>query len=153
MKLLKQWNARGYGLGVVLYRKYEGSTYVDPHEEEKVAFKDLPNRFPSVLSLDFRREQGQYEDFDNLFAIYVLHNMGKYSVRVNDETELLEIEKSKSPMGYPEAAELAARSASSDSENFRRGLPFRPQGTAVGEATGNTHIYKFTDEGSDKTVP
>ena len=58
MKLLKEWNARGYGLDVVLYRKYEGSTYVDPHEEEKVAFKDLPNRFPSVLSRDFRKEQG-----------------------------------------------------------------------------------------------
>ena len=118
MKLLKEWNARGYGLDVVLYRKYEGSTYVDPHEEEKVAFKDLPNRFPSVLSRDFRKEQGQYEDFDNLFAMYLLYNLGKYSVRVNDETKLLEIDKSKIPMAYPEAAELATRSAKSDSENF-----------------------------------
>jgi len=89
MKLLKAWNARGYGLDVVLYRKYEGSTYVDPHDEEKVAFKDLPNRFPSVLSRDFRKEQGRYQDFDNLFAMYVLFNMGKYSVRVNGETKLL----------------------------------------------------------------
>ena len=62
MKLVKAWDARGYGLDVVLYKKYVGSTYVDPHENEKVAFKDLPNRFPSVLSRDFRREQGQYED-------------------------------------------------------------------------------------------
>jgi hypothetical protein len=44
MKLLKEWNARGYRLDVVLYKKYEGSTYVDPHEKDKVAFKDLPNR-------------------------------------------------------------------------------------------------------------
>ncbi len=107
MKLVKEWNARGYGMDVVLYKKYEGSTYVDPHEEEKVAFKDLPNRFPSVLSRDFRKEQGQYEDFDNLFAMYLLYNLGKYSVRVNEETKLLEIEKSKNPMAYPEAAELA----------------------------------------------
>ena len=70
MKLLKEWAARGYGLDVVLYKKYGGSTYVDPHETEKVAFKDLPNRFPSVLSRDFRREQGQYQDVDNLFAMY-----------------------------------------------------------------------------------
>ncbi len=133
MKLLKEWNARGYGLDVVLYRKYGGSTYVDPHEEEKVAFKDLPNRFPSVLSRDFRKEQGRYEDFDNLFAMYVLYNLGKYSVRVNDETKLLEIERSKDPMAYPEAAELATRSARSDSENFRRRLPFRPSGTAIGD--------------------
>jgi len=135
MKLLKEWNARGYGLDVVLYKKFEGSTYVDPHEEEKVAFKDLPNRFPSVLSRDFRKEQGHYEDFDNLFAMYVLYNMGKYSVRVNGETKVLEIERSKNPMPYPEAAELAARSAKSDSEKFRRRLPFRRRGTEIGEPT------------------
>jgi len=39
---------------VVLYKKYSGSSYVNPHEE--VAFKDLPNRFLSVLSRDFRRD-------------------------------------------------------------------------------------------------
>jgi len=42
MKLVKAWNARGYGLDVVLYRKYAGSTYVDPHDAEQTAFKDLP---------------------------------------------------------------------------------------------------------------
>jgi len=137
MKLLKEWNARGYRLDVVLYKKYEGSTYVDPHEEEKVAFKDLPNRFPSVLSRDFRKEQGRYEDFDNLFAMYVLYNMGKYSVRVNDETKLLEIGKSKHPMKYADAAVLATKSAKSDSENFRRRLAFRPRGMEVGEPMDN----------------
>jgi hypothetical protein len=45
-------------LDVVWYRKYDGSTYVDPHEEEKVAFKNLPNQFPSVLSVISGREQG-----------------------------------------------------------------------------------------------
>ena len=134
MKLLKEWNARGYGLDVVLYRKYEGSTWVDPHEEEKVAFKDLPNRFPSVLSRDFRNEQGHYEDFDNLFAMYVLYNMGKYSVRVNDATKMLEIGSSRNPMAYPDAVELATKSAKSDSENFRRRARFLPQGTPIGEA-------------------
>jgi len=129
MKLLKQWNAQGYRLDVVLYKKYDGSTYVDPHEEEKVAFKDLPNRFPSVLSLDFRKEQGHYQDFDNLYAMYLLYNLGKYSVRVNDETKLLEIEKSKTPMAYPEAAERATRSAKADSEKH----------------ADNTHLYDFGD--------
>jgi hypothetical protein len=138
MKLLREWNARGYALDVVLYRKYGGSTYVDPHEEEKIAFKDLPNRFPSVLSRDFRREQGQYEDYDNLFAMYVLFNMGKYSVRVNDATKLLEIGKGKHPMAYPEAARLATESARSDSENYFRGLPFQPRGTGVEDSTDGT---------------
>ena len=139
MKLLKEWNARGYRLDVVLYKKYEGSTYVDPHDEEKVAFKDLPNRFPSVLSRDFRKEQGQYQDFDNLYAMYLLYNMGKYSVRVNGETRLLEIEKSKSPVAYEQAAEFAARSARSDSEDFARRLQFQPKGTAI-EALPTTRI-------------
>src|SRR5215475_5980713 len=34
LKLFKEWSARGYPMDVVLYKKYSGSTYVDPHEEE-----------------------------------------------------------------------------------------------------------------------
>ncbi len=139
MKLLKEWNARGYRLDVVWYRKYEGSIYVDPHGDEKVAFKDLPNRFPSVLSSDFRKEQDHYEDIDNLFAMYLLYNLSKYRVRVNNETKLLEIDKSKIPMSYPEAAELAAQSAKADSEDFRRRLPFRRRGTEIGDPAGETN--------------
>jgi hypothetical protein len=133
MKLLKEWNARGYGLDVVLYRKYESSNYVDPHEKEKVAFKDLPNRFPSVLSRDFRKEQGRYEDYDNLYAMYLLYNLGKHSVRVTGATKLLEIATSKNPMPYVEATRLAAQSARSDSDGFRRRQSFRTQGTPIGE--------------------
>ena len=133
MKLLKEWNGRGYEMDVVWYRKYGGSTYVDPHEAEKVAFKDLPNRFPSVLSRDFRKEQDHYEDFDNLFAMYLLYNMSKYRVRVNEKTKLLEIDKSKVPVAYPEAVDAATRSARSDSENFGRRVPFRRQGTEIGD--------------------
>jgi len=134
LKLLKEWSARGYALDVVFYGKYAGSTWVDPHEEEKVAFKDLPDRFPSVLSRDFRRESGEYEDVDNLSAMYLLYNLGKYSVRVNAATKLLEIEKSKEPMPYAEAAALAAQSARSDSENYGRQSAFRPEGKRIGEA-------------------
>ena len=146
MKLVREWHARGYGLDVVLYKKYGGSTYVDPHEEEKVAFKDLPNRFPSVLSRDFRREQGQYEDYDNLYAMYLLYNLGKYSVRLDEATRLLAIEKSKAPMPYERAAELAAASAKSDSESFSRRGRFQPKGTPI-EAPDNTHLYDYTDDG------
>jgi hypothetical protein len=152
MKLVKEWNARGYGLDVVLYKKYGGSTYVDPHETEKMAFKDLPNRFPSVLSRDFRREQGQYEDYDNLFAMYLLYNIARYSVRVNDETKLLEIDRSKRPMAYPVAVELATRSAKSDSESLRRRIVFRTRGTSI-EAEENRQLYKYTDESTQPSSP
>jgi hypothetical protein len=133
---MKERNARGYAMDVVLYRKYPGSTYVDPHEEEKVMFKDLPDRFPSVLSRDFRREQGQYEDPDNLYAMYLLYNLGRYRVRVDAATKLLVIELDKSPLPYERAAALAAEAASADSANYARSTSFTPQGTRVGEDGG-----------------
>jgi hypothetical protein len=54
-------------------------------------------------------------------------------VRVNDETDLLEIENSKNPMGYSDAAELAIKTAKADSEKFRHRAPFLPSGTLIGE--------------------
>jgi hypothetical protein len=142
MKLLKEWNARGYGMDAVLYRKYAGSTYVDPHEDEKVAFKDLPNRFPSVLSRDFRKDMGDYEDPENLYAMYLLYNLARYRVQVNDVTKRLEIGKSKSAVPFPEAAAMAAEASSSDSANYRQGASFTPQGTRVGTLAGDPDIYK-----------
>jgi hypothetical protein len=123
---------------VVFYTKYAGSTWVDPHDEDRIAFRDLPNRFPSVLSRDFRREQGEYEDEDNLFAMYLLYNLGRYSVRVNERTRLLEIDRSKDPMPYAEAAKLAGQSARSDSGNYGRRAAFEPQGRRIGQAAGDS---------------
>ncbi|XQU77490.1 DUF4105 domain-containing protein (plasmid) [Cupriavidus sp. H18C2] len=145
IKLLAEWGSRGYGMDVVLYKKYEGSNYVEPREEPKIPFKDLPDRFPSVLSLDFRREQGAYRDFDNLFAMYLFYNLGRYSVRLNGSTQLLEIERSKQSMAYAAAVEHANRSARSDADNFRRHALFSPLGTRIGEAPDNTHLYRFGD--------
>ena len=152
VKLFEQWHARGYAMDAVLYKKVEGSTYVDPHEPEKGAFKDLPNRFPSVLSMDFRVDEDKYEDYDNLFAMYVVHNLGKYAVRVNDRTHLLEIQQSRSPMTYPAAAELAARNADADSKNFLSRIPVRLRG-AVGLGAQSRRPYDFSDEGSEWVVP
>lgn len=153
MKLIKEWGKRGYGMDVVLYKKYSNSTYVEPREEERVAFKDLPNRFPSVLSLDFRREQGAYRDFDNLYAMYLFYNLGRFSVRVNEQTLLLEVEKDKEPMPYLQAAELAKASAKSDSEKFRRHAVFDPLGTKIGETPDNTHLYNFPEGKQGGTSP
>ena len=136
LKLASEWNARGYAMDTVLYRKYEGSPYVDPHEEEQVAFRDLTDRFPSVLSRDFRREEGQYEDYDNLFAMYLFYNLGRYGVRVDGESRRLVVEASKDPLPYPQAAELAALAAQSDSDGYRRRAAFRPKGMRVGEPPG-----------------
>jgi hypothetical protein len=150
LKLVKEWSARGYGLDVVLYAKYWGSAYVDPHEEEKVAFKDLPNRFPSVLSRDFRRDQ--YRDFDNLFAMYLLYNMASHRVRVNEQTKLLEVTH-KTPIAYSTAAALAAESATSDSGDFGRLATFRPKGTAIEDAADYLPFDQRNDWDSRKRTP
>lgn len=133
LKLMKAWDARGYRMDVVLYRKYANSPYVDPHDDEPVAFKDLPDRFPSVLSRDFRREQGQYEDEDNLFAMYLLYNLGRYSVRIDGETQRLEFAVMKTPLPYAEAALLAKQAAGSDSGDYTSHIAFTPKGTRIGE--------------------
>jgi hypothetical protein len=151
VKLFEQWKTRGYAMDAVLY-KNEGSTYVDPHEPEKGAFKDLPNRFPSVLSMDFRTDEDKYEDYDNLFAMYVVHNMGKYVVRVNDRIHLLEIQQNKNPMPYPAAAELAAKNADADSKNFLSRIPVRLRG-AVGLGAQSRRPYDFSDDGADWVTP
>ena len=67
--------------------------------------------------------------------MYVLYNMSKYRVRLNGETKRLEIDKSKVLMAYPEAAEVAAQSAKSDSENLRRRVPFPRRGSEIGDTT------------------
>jgi hypothetical protein len=133
MKLLEQWNLRGYRMDAVLYRKFPGSSYVDPSEETKVAFKDLPNRFPSVLSRDFRSEQNEYKDPDNLFVMYLLYNLARYAVQVNEQTGLLEVARSKTPLPYADAVRLAADAARSDSEDYGRRVTFQPKGTRIGD--------------------
>ena len=70
--------------------------------------------------------------------MYLLYNLGKYSVRVNDDTKLLEIDKTKSPMAYPEAAERATQSAKADSEALRQHVPFQRRGTAIGAPFGES---------------
>ena len=140
LKLMKEWSARGYRMDVVLYRKYPASPYVDPHEEDAVPFRNLPDRFPSVLSRDFRREQGQYEDPDNLFAMYLLYNLGRYSVRIDPSTQRLEIAQDKLPAPYDEAERLAAEAALSDADDYLRRTNFVPRGTRVGEERGSVPV-------------
>jgi hypothetical protein len=134
MKLLDAWHARGYRMDVVLYRKFATSTWKAPDED--LTFKDLPDRFPSVLSRDFRREQGQYEDFDNLLAMYLLANLAKYVVHVDETTKQLEIRKTSKSLDYPAALEDARRDALHDSENYLRGLPVATRRLAVEPPVG-----------------
>ena len=147
MKLMREWHSRGRTMDVILYRKYPRSTWVDPHAEPKVAFRDLPNRFPSVISLDFTSDEGEYEDYDNLYAMYLLYNLGKYSVALDGETRLAGIWRSKTPTDYERAAQVARTAAQSDSRGFLRRLPFIPKGQRVGDPPDKSYLYEDTGAG------
>lgn len=134
VSLMRELNARGYAMDAVLYRKYPGSPYVDPHDEQRVAFRDLPNRIPSAISLDFRNDAGAYEDYDNLFASYLLRNLGRHTIVVDAETKAVRIDSTRAPMAYRDAARLAAQDAEADSKGFLSRLLFRPRGSRVDES-------------------
>jgi len=152
MKLMREWHKRGRTMDVVLYKKYPGSTWVDPHAEPKIAFSELPNRFPSTISLDFTNDEGEYEDYDNLYAMYLLYNLGKYSLALDGQNRLVEIWRSKTPMGYERAAQLARANARSDSRGFLRRLPFVPKGERVGAAPDKDYLYESTGAGPVKQI-
>jgi len=122
MQLLRAFDARGYSMDAIVYRKYAASPYVDPHAGEPVAFKDLPDRFPSAISLDFVNDAGGYQDYDNLYAIALLRNLARYEVVVDGATQALRLERTASPMPYAQASAAAAASAESDSKGFLQRL-------------------------------
>ena len=133
LQLLHELDRRGYAMDAVLYRKYPASPYVDPHDAEPIPFKDLPDRIPSVISLDFRNDAGAYQDYDNLFATYLLHNLGRYAIATDPATQHVAIAATRVPMPYADAAALAASDAEADSKRFLRRLLFKPRGHAVDE--------------------
>jgi len=133
MQLLREFDRRGYAMDVVLYRKYAASAYVDPHEDLPVAFKDLPDRFPSAISLDFRNDDGAYEDYDNLYALYLLRNLQGHAVAIDPGTQLVALEAGHGALPYELASRAAARDARADSHNFMRRLLLPPRGRRVDE--------------------
>lgn len=135
LKLVQQWRARGYGLDVVLYRKWPRSPYADPHDDSPVAFSALPDRFPSVLSLDFRADEGQYEDEDNLYAMYLLRHLSRWALQIDPDTLALQLQPNPAPLPYPQADAQAREAARAESKNVLRRLPVGVRSAAgfVGE--------------------
>ena len=115
-------------MDVVVYWKYRFSEYVYPNEEEKIAFRYLPNRFPSVLSRDFTRDHDRYRDFDNLRAMYLLFNLTRYVVGVDGDKRQLAIERRFTPRPYAEALRIAEESAGSDAAAYQLKEAFKPRG-------------------------
>ncbi len=142
VQLIKILAARNCTFDVVLYKKWVGSTYIDPLEGSGKMYKDLPNRFPSVLSLDYMENQGSYEDYHNLFAMYLLYYLGKYSIVLNGETRRLEVEMEKEPDSYATAINKADQAARKDKKHLLRRLVFRAWGIKLDGGVDNTHLYE-----------
>jgi hypothetical protein len=136
LKLVEQWNARGYSLDAVLYRKWPRSPYADPHDDPPVAFAALPNRFPSVLSLDFRADAGHYEDEDNLYAMYLLRYLSRYALQVDETSLALQLQPNPAPLSYAQAEQQARSVARRESKNALLRLPVGVRNAAglIGEA-------------------
>ena len=143
LKIMKSCAQRGYRFDVILYKKWDGSTYIEPHDEDSRMYKDLPNRFPSVLSLDFREDQGNYEDYDNLFAMYLLYHLGRYSIVLDGATRQLKVEDRKEPDAYETAKKKARESAVRDKKNLLRRLIVRTWGIKLDGKVDNTQIYGY----------
>ena len=62
----------------------------------------------------------------------LLHNLGRVSVRVNEQTRLLQIDKHREPLPCPQAAAAARQRAASDSAKYAQRAAFQPQGTRIG---------------------
>ena len=143
LKLVEQWHARGYTMDVVLYKKWPHSRWVDPHDEPKLAFTELPDRFPSVLSLDYRADAGHYEDKDNLYAMLLLRHLGRWGLQIDEATQELKLLPSAATLPYAQAAQQARDGAREQSKNLLRRLPVGVRGAAglTGEAD---NPYDFT---------
>jgi hypothetical protein len=146
MRIIGEAAEAGCTFETVLYKKYEASTYVNPHEVEAGQFKDMMNRFPSVLSLDYNSDQGSYEDYDNLYAMNLFYNLGRRSIVVDEATKLLKVEAAKEPMSYDEAHNAAHKAALYDKKHLARRLIFRAWGVQLGGPTDNTHLYDYDTE-------
>jgi hypothetical protein len=148
MEIVKSCAGRGYRFDVVLYKKWDGSTYINPQDEGGHMYKDLPNRFPSVLSLDYLEGQGHYEDYDNLYAMYLLYNLGRYSIVLDGETKHLKVEARKEPDTYELAKMKARKSAKEDQKHLLRRMVFRAWGVKLGSEVDNSKLYDYDGLGS-----
>ena len=123
-------------MDVVLYQKWPHSRWIDPHDEPPLAFAELPDRFPSVLSLDFRADPGHYEDEDNLYAMFLLRHLSRYAAVIDEAAHELRLVGSTATLPYARAAQQARSEAGEQSKHLLRRLPLdiREAAGLTGEA-------------------
>ncbi|MGN5478771.1 hypothetical protein ACTMU2_22365 [Cupriavidus basilensis] len=109
MKLISEWGKRGYAMDVVLYKNTAARPMWTRSKKKRWPSRTCPIGFPRCCPWIFAANRGAYKDFDNLFAMYLLYNLGRYSVRVNERTLLLAVEKEKEPMASRQGVRACRR--------------------------------------------
>lgn len=135
--ILDAWASKGYRMDVVHYRKSGVSEYFDPREADMVAFRYLPDRFPSVLPGDFARAHDRYRDEDNLRAMYLLFNLTRYVVGFDAAGRAVALVRRFTPRPYAEALRIAEESARADASAYRQRETFKPRGKGYDDTPDN----------------
>ena len=142
-QLIEHWHARGYPMDTVLYAKWPHSPWSDRHDDPPVAFQALPDRFPSVLSLDFRADEGEYEDEDNLYLMHLLRHLARYKLEIDAATHELRPLRNEQTLSHEPAATQARAEARAQSKNLLRRLPVHVR-DAAGLVGAPSRPYDFT---------
>jgi len=140
MNIIKAAQKKNWDVSVVLYKRFEGSEFID--QEHQSAFKDLPNRFPSHKSLDYFQGSSNFEDWDNLYAMNLLFELGKYSFGISANEQRIFLEKHKEPTPLAQAIPLAKKAASKKSKNVLRRI-FRSFGVRLTPSNDNSDLYHY----------
>ena len=150
MNILDVLADEGLSFDAILYKKTLVSDFYD--EELKAKFKDLPNRFPSYKSLDFFNGSTNYEDRANLRAMYLFYNLGKYSLKIDDDSRQLKFEIKATPKPYAKAYKDAYWESWKKSKGvFRRAV--RGLGIKITPGTDTSDLYDFDEEEEVKLFP
>jgi len=143
MQILSVLHRMGMRFDVILYKRCEESDFMN--DDPVMKFRELPNRFPSVKSLDFFNGSTAFEDYDNLLAMNLFFQMGRYSFEIPVGTQKVVLEKEKAALPYDVALEIAKEHASEDSRNVLRRM-VRALGLKLFPDNDNSDLYDPLDE-------
>lgn len=146
LQILEVLAERGVKMDAILYKRNEESTFMN--DDPALPFHQLPNRFPSVKSLDFFNGSTQFEDWDNLYAMNLFYQLGTAAFSLPDQARGVVLEKEKPALSYEEASQVAKDQADNDSKNLLRRL-IRAMGLKLTEDNDTSDMY---NPATDKSV-
>ena len=149
LQILEVLAERGVKMDAILYRRNEESTFMN--DDPAIPFHQLPNRFPSVKSLDFFNGSTQFEDWDNLYAMNLFYQLGSAAFSLPDQAHGVILEKEKPALSYEEARQVEKDQADNDSKNLLRRL-IRAMGLKLTKDNDTLGMYDPDAEESQRTA-